>query len=244
MAHVDPAKVELAHEVHRRFPPDPAAPQGVWNILRTGRAEIVPEITDELLVQSVKDDELLRIMRELGLKSYLGVPLKVRGKTLGVITFIAAESGRRYDEADLATAQDLADRAAIAIENAQLYRELRDADRRKDEFLATLAHELRNPLAPIRNGLQVLRLAGTESGMVDEARSMMERQLSQMVRLVDDLLDVSRITRNKLDLRKAAGGAGGGRPQRRRDEPPADRAGGAHALRSRCRPARSTSTPT
>jgi PAS domain S-box-containing protein len=202
VAHSDPAKVELAHEVHRRFPPDPAAPQGVWNILRTGRGEIVPEITDDMLVQSVKDDGLLRTMRELGLKSYLGVPLKVRGKTLGVVTFIAAESGRRYDEADLATAQDLADRAAIAIENAQLYRELRDADQRKDEFLATLAHELRNPLAPIRNGLQVLRLADGGSEMANEARSMMERQLSQMVRLVDDLLDVSRITRNKLDLKK------------------------------------------
>lgn len=62
------------------------------------------------------------------------------------------------------------------IENAQLYRELREADQRKDEFLATLAHELRNPLAPIRNGLQVLRSAGTSGGMVDEARSMMERQ--------------------------------------------------------------------
>ena len=153
-------------------------------------------------MQSVNDDELLGIMRELGLKSYIGVPLTVRGKTLGVITFINAESGHRYDHTDLAVAEDLASRAAIAIENAQLYRELRDADQRKDEFLATLAHELRNPLAPIRNGLQVLRLAGAGGGMVDEARSMMERQLSQMVRLVDDLLDVSRITRNKLELRK------------------------------------------
>jgi len=202
VSHIDPARVQLAREVHRRFPPDPAAPQGVWNILRTGRAEIVPEITDELLVQSVHDDELLGIMRELGLKSYIGVPLTVRGKTLGVITFINAESGHRYDPTDLAVAEDLASRAAIAIENAQLYRELRDADQRKDEFLATLAHELRNPLAPIRNGLQVLRLAGGGGAMVDEARSMMERQLSQMVRLVDDLLDVSRITRNKLDLKK------------------------------------------
>ena len=160
VSHIDPAKVQLAHDVHRRFPPDPAAPQGVWNILRTGRSEIVPEITDELLVQSVNDDELLGIMRQLGLKSYIGVPLTVRGKTLGVITFINAESGHRYDDTDLAVAEDLASRAAIAIENAQLYRELRDADQRKDEFLATLAHELRNPLAPIRNGLQVLRLAG------------------------------------------------------------------------------------
>jgi PAS domain S-box-containing protein len=202
VSHIDPAKVQLAHEVHRRFPPDPAAPQGVWTILRTGRSEIVPEITDELLVQSTKEDELLRIMRELGLKSYIGVPLTVRGKTLGVITFINAESGHQYDETDLAVAEDLASRAAIAIENAQLYRELRQADQRKDEFLATLAHELRNPLAPIRNGLQILKLAGGGGEMVNEARTMMERQLSQMVRLVDDLLDVSRITRNKLDLKK------------------------------------------
>lgn len=79
---------------------------------------------------------------------------------------------------------------------------LREADRRKDEFLATLAHELRNPLAPIRNGLQVLRLAGGGSEMVAEARIMMERQLGHMVRLVDDLLDMSRITRNKLELRR------------------------------------------
>ncbi len=202
VSHVAPAKVQLAHEVHRRFPPDPDAPQGVWNILRTGKPEIVPEITDELLVQSVKDDDLLGLIRELGLKSYIGVPLTVRGKTLGVITFINAESEHPYDQTDLAVAEDLASRAAIAIENAQLYRELRDADQRKDEFLATLAHELRNPLAPIGYGLQVMRLSGSENGVMADTRSMMERQLSQMTRLVDDLLDVSRITRDKLVLKR------------------------------------------
>lgn len=162
----------------------------------------MPVITDEMLAASIKDDELLGIMRALGLKSYIGVPLTVRGKTLGVLTFIVAESDHIYDETDLAVAKDLASRAAIAVENTQLYRELRDADRRKDEFLATLAHELRNPLAPIRNGLQVLRLAAGGGEMVDEARTMMERQLTHMVRLVDDLLDVSRITRNKMELRR------------------------------------------
>ena len=202
VAHVDPAKVQLARDLHCRFPPDPDAPTGVWNILRTGLPEIVPEITDDMLVASVKDDEFLSNLRELGLKSYIGVPLTVRGKTLGVLTFVVAESDHVYDETDLAVAKDLASRAAIAVENTQLYRELRDADRRKDEFLATLAHELRNPLAPIRNGLQVLRLAGGGGEMVDEARSMMERQLTHLVRLVDDLLEVSRITRNKLELRK------------------------------------------
>ena len=79
---------------------------------------------------------------------------------------------------------------------------LRDADRRKDEFLATLAHELRNPLAPIRNALAIMRLAQHDKGAVEQAHRMMERQLGQMVRLIDDLLDVSRITRGKLQLRK------------------------------------------
>jgi signal transduction histidine kinase len=79
---------------------------------------------------------------------------------------------------------------------------LKDADRRKDEFLATLAHELRNPLAPIRNSLHILRLAGSDSGAAERVREMMERQVGQMVRLVDDLMEVSRITRGKIELRK------------------------------------------
>jgi len=84
-----------------------------------------------------------------------------------------------------------------------LMTELKEADVRKDEFLATLAHELRNPLAPIRNSLEIMKLAGTNGGpMVEKARTTMERQLTQMVRLVDDLLDISRITRNKVELRK------------------------------------------
>ncbi len=95
-----------------------------------------------------------------GLRSYMCVPLRVKERTLGVMTFVAAESGRHYDDADLGAAEDLARRAAIAIENARLYQELRDSDRRKDEFLAVLSHELRNPLAPIRSGIDMLAMDG------------------------------------------------------------------------------------
>ena len=79
---------------------------------------------------------------------------------------------------------------------------LKESDRRKDEFLATLAHELRNPLAPLRNGLQILQLAGDQPETIEQMRPMMERQLGQMVRMIDDLLDLSRISRGKVELRK------------------------------------------
>jgi len=202
VAHADPSKVELAHEVSRRNPPDPAAPQGVRYILRTGKPELISEITDALLVETVKDEELLRMVRELGLKSWLAVPLQIRGKTVGAVTFVAAESGRRFDATDLAVAEDLAHRAGIAMENARLYGEVREADRRKDEFLAMLAHELRNPLAPIRNALHIMKQAGADAAVLARVREMMERQVQHMTRMVDDLLDVSRITRGKIELRK------------------------------------------
>jgi PAS domain S-box-containing protein len=202
VAHADPSKVELAHELYRRFPPEPDAPQGAPHILRTGKPELISEIADALLVEMVKNEERLRIIRELGLKSYLGVPLQTKGKTVGAITFVAAESGRRFDAADLAVAEDLAHRAGIAMENARLYSEVREADRRKDEFLAMLAHELRNPLAPIRNALHIMKQAGSDAAVAGRVREMMERQVQHMTRMVDDLLDVSRITRGKIELRK------------------------------------------
>ncbi len=188
VAHVDPAKVKLAHELQRRYPPDPQAAHGVWQILRTGQPELVADITDAML--ATVDAERLRIIRELGLRSYMGVPLQLRGKILGVVTFVAAESGRRYDATDLAVAEDLAGRAAVAVENARLYGELREADRHKDEFLAMLAHELRNPLAPIRNALQIMKQPNAGAVLIGQARAMAERQVEHMARLLDDLLDL------------------------------------------------------
>jgi signal transduction histidine kinase/CheY-like chemotaxis protein len=201
VAHKDPDKIELAHELMRKYPPDPQAPSGVFAVLRTGKPEIVSDISDDLLVQGTNDDQHLRLIRSLGLKSYICVPLIVTGRAFGALTFATAESGRRYVGADLALATDLAHRAAVAIENTQLYQALREADRRKDEFLATLAHELRNPLAPIRNSLQILQMPRLDAETVERTREMMERQLNHLVRLVDDLLDVARVMRGKIELR-------------------------------------------
>ena len=202
VAHKDPGKIELAHQLVRDYPPESQVPVGTVAVFRSGKPEIVTEITDDLLVQGAKDERHRSLIRSLGLKSYISVPLVVSGNTLGVLTFATAESGRTYTDADLALAVDLVNRAAVAVENTQLYQALRETDRRKDEFLATLAHELRNPLAPIRNALQILKMPRVDADTVGRSRDMMERQVDQLVRLVDDLLDVSRVMRGKIELRR------------------------------------------
>jgi signal transduction histidine kinase/CheY-like chemotaxis protein len=108
----------------------------------------------------------------------------------------------RFSEAQELLVAGIAAQAATALDNARLYSELRDSDRRKDEFLAMLAHELRGPLAPLRNVLEIMKRADGNSDLIQQARSTMERQLGQLVRLVDDLLDVNRISRDKLELRR------------------------------------------
>ena len=200
VAHADAGKVARARDLHRRHPPDPAAPGGVWAVLRTGTAELVPEVTDEMLAGAVTDGDHLRAIRELGLRSYIGVPLTARGQTAGVVTFAMAGSGRRFGPDDLRLAGDLARRAAVAVENARLYADLRAADAQKDEFLALLGHELRNPLAPIRNALQILELKGDDPAAIGRARAMIGRQTAQLTRLVEELLDASRVARGKVTL--------------------------------------------
>ncbi|HEY2411457.1 MAG TPA: PAS domain S-box protein [Pirellulaceae bacterium] len=201
VAHIDPAKVELAKELHRRYPPDPRAGRGILHAFRTGRSDIMTEVSESSMLERAVDDDHRRLLKEIGVHSFMCVPLRGRTRALGVVTFVAADSGRLYNQSDLEFAEELARRAAIAIENAQLYADLREADRRKDEFLATLAHELRNPLAPIRSALEIQKLPGIDSAVVDETRDVMERQFQQLVRLVDDLLDVSRVMRGKIELR-------------------------------------------
>jgi PAS domain S-box-containing protein len=201
VAHVEEAKIALAHEAHRLAQAD-ARTDHVRRIVESGQSELCPELTDEMLQAGIADPRLLEVLRQLGLKSYIGVPLKVRDRTLGALTFVAAESGRRFDAADLALAEDLAYRAAMAIENSRLYAEVSEASRRKDDFLATLAHELRNPLAPIRNASELFRMCGQLAPELEQARDIVDRQVEQLTRLVDDLLDVSRFTRGKIELRR------------------------------------------
>ena len=193
---------EIQDTLFHRYRLRPDTPHGIFGVIESRRPDIVSDVTDDLLKAVAWNDEHLAALRAFEPRSYMCVPLVGRDGVLGAISFatVGAE-GRRYDREDLELAVDLASRAAVALDNARLYDRLRETDRRKDEFLATLAHELRNPLAPIRNSVLILRLKEGSDPDSSWAREVIERQVGHMSRLIDDLLDVSRLTRNKLEPR-------------------------------------------
>jgi PAS domain S-box-containing protein len=126
VAHSDPTKIAFARELQERYPPHAERPTGAAAVIRTGKPELVPEITDHILERMAVDQLHLDLLRELGLHSYMCVPLKGRDRVLGAITFISSESGRRFDAGDLFVGEELARRAATAIENARLFREVEE----------------------------------------------------------------------------------------------------------------------
>jgi PAS domain S-box-containing protein len=195
--HADPAKEQLARELWAKYPPRAGDP-GLMAVLDTAQPLLASAITDEQLEQGARDPEHLRVLRELGLRSAMVVPLVARGRTLGAMTFVTAESGRSYRGRELGFATDLARRAAMAVDNARLYREAQDANRTKDEFLAVVSHELRTPLNAILGWAQLLR-ARPDEDLVHGLETI-ERNAKAQAELIDDLLDISRIITGKLRL--------------------------------------------
>ncbi|HUQ72929.1 MAG TPA: response regulator [Planctomycetaceae bacterium] len=134
--------------------------------------------------------------------SCVAIPLQARGRTFAVLTIGRVQGDAALSASDITLATALASRAATALDNALLHEELQKADRQKVDFLSMLAHELRNPLAPICNAVQLLRLQATDDAELQWSSDVIDRQVAQMVRLVDDLLDVSRITSGKIRLQR------------------------------------------
>jgi PAS domain S-box-containing protein len=202
VAHADPAKASIVREYQRRFPLDPAALRGVAAVIRTGKPELYPEVTDELLQTVSRDAEQLRILRELGFRSGMIIPLRAREQVIGALTLITSGSERRYREYDLELADLFAERAALSVVNARHFREAQAATAIRDEVLSIVSHDLRNPLNTILMSAGFL----IEISPPDERRAsakqleIIRRQADRMQRLIQDLLDVTRIEAGRLPL--------------------------------------------
>ena len=201
MAHQNREQKTVLKRLKKRLPSSFGPASVVGEVLREGKSRLLAGVADPLEYAEVRNTEVRELLLRLDPQSLICVPLSTHHLTFGAITFVLSGTSRKYGDADLAVAEDFAHRASIALENVRLYEEAKEADRRKDEFLATLAHELRNPLAPVRNALEIVRTAGVDAKVAGKAISVLERQVDHMVRLVDDLLDLSRLMRGKIQLR-------------------------------------------
>jgi len=206
VAHQLPEKAAVAWELEHRWPSRLSDHYGPGRVISTGQPELREEVPDSKLPRAARDAEHLRTLRSLGLESYLIAPLRARGRTLGTITFAYAGSHRRYRKSDLSLAMDMAARAALAVDNALLYRASREAVRLRDEFLAVASHELKTPLTPLNLRLQSLqRELERNNSHLDLPRlrehvATLQRQSKRLSTLAEGLLDVSRLEAGKLVL--------------------------------------------
>jgi PAS domain S-box-containing protein len=204
VAHAASEKGELAARLQRCCPPIADAPHGVARVVATGVPELLTEPPDTLVPALAGTEEDRVVMRELDVRSYLCVPLRTRGRTLGAITGIHAESGRHYDARDLALVTELARRAAFAVDNARLHEEAKQAVRARDEVLAVVSHDLKNPLSTIMMSadflLEEIVPDTPERTLERKQLEVMRRSADRANRLIRDLLDAARIEDGKLPI--------------------------------------------
>jgi signal transduction histidine kinase/ActR/RegA family two-component response regulator len=198
--HVDPMKADAMRTL---ADPTSPSPSRIWlQTIRTGRSTLLENIDEAALDRTLQhNDHLVRAYQAVAFTSQISVPLLARGRTIGGLTFALGPGERRYTTADLRVAEDLAHRAAIAVDNARLYQQANNANRLKDEFLGTLSHELRTPLNAILGYARMLR-RGVFADPTKQLRALeiLERNAHALTQIVEDVLDVSRIISGKLRL--------------------------------------------
>jgi len=224
VAHVDPTKVQWARALREQSPPDMNAAYGLPNVVRTGVAEFYPEISEELILRSEPDDEELAIIRQVGFKSVIIVPLQARGQVLGGLTLVWSNSDRHYTQADLHFAEEVAHRAALAVDNVRLYQEARQAEAQLrqlnetlelrvaertaelrqsnedlDRFAYVASHDLKSPLRAIDHLSNWIVQDAAEQlpAASQEHLGKLRGRVKRMERLLDDLLAYSRADRFK-----------------------------------------------
>jgi signal transduction histidine kinase/CheY-like chemotaxis protein len=198
VAHRDPTKVDLTRQILLNYPAKPTAKRGVYRVIESGKSILIPVTPESMWAQRCDDPWHLQTMMDLGSTSYMCVPLIARGHAVGSIMLLSGE--RTYDENDLRTAEALAHRIAMAVDNVQMFRKMQQALKTHDDFLATLSHELRTPLNIIQGWIDILRSENLDKTSFDQAMIVLDRNSQLQVRMVNDLLDVARIEARKLKM--------------------------------------------
>jgi signal transduction histidine kinase/CheY-like chemotaxis protein len=203
VAAADPATEAVLRELQARYPADPGG-QAALAVIAAGRPRLVEAWTEAQMQAETQDAAHLALVRQLGIRAFVVVPLPARGRTLGALTLMTGSSGRSYTAADLPIVEDLAGRVALALDNARLYAEAQAAIGLRDQFLTLASHELKTPLTAVLAGLQMIvrRQARTATWGEADARtwSLVQAQAHRLGQLIDMLLDVSRLQRGHLEL--------------------------------------------
>ena len=199
VADIDPQREELVWRMAREHPLGVYSSPTHARVFSTGESEWLPEVTDEMCL-ALPQDAGADVVRALKFRSFISVALPVHGQILGSISIARSTPGHSYSSVDLALAEELARRAALAVDHARLYRASQEANRVKDEFLATLSHELRSPLSSALLCAQMLRRGILDREKTARALETIERKITLEVRLVDDLIDIARINAGKISL--------------------------------------------
>ena len=204
--HVDPEKNKLVQALYEQYKDRSRSTHGLQKILATGQPELISHVSQDVLETTRDNPQLFNLVLELSLRSYMGVPLIARGKTIGAITFSSIQPHRHYTPDDLLFVQEVARRIALALDNVHLYREAQNAIRLRDEFIATASHELRTPITSLKMYAQVLQKRFTGQGEERLVHSLkkMDAQIAKLTLLIEDLLDVSKLELGKVAFRQEA----------------------------------------
>ena len=197
--HRDQKMTDYLFEFEKRFPTTEKNSSDLYTAIRTGEAQFVPVVTDETIRQGARSPEHLQAMQRLGLKSLMIIPITALGNTLGALSLGYAGSGRVYTRDDFEFFKEFCNDLGVILDNGRLSDEISKRDKAKDLFLASLSHELRNPLAPIKSALELLKLSETTTNVREELDNI-EYQFDHLAKLLGDLLDVTRFTQAKIEI--------------------------------------------